>query len=362
MSNIYPFAKKVESDNEQRLEQACLWVSRLDRELTQTEQTELKAWLADNPQNLNELLETAGLWDKMDELSRLSDLFPKTRETHKAKPNYALYAAACTLLVIFASWFFVSNQALLPLHTEQTNILATQTNYQTKIGQNQTIQLPDGSELTLNTNTFVQVKFSESRRIIDLQRGEIHIQVAHDKNRPLDVLAAGKKIQAVGTAFSVQMKQDIVELLVTEGKVKVETSTPEVIADNKLKELSETISNIQKPAQFVAQGEKVKLDLTGKKAEKIEKVAAAEIAAKLSWRSGNLVFRGETLAQAMAEIERYTETKINLADNEQLKNIKVAGVFKTGDIKGLLIVLSQNFNIKHNTMADGTIELNLAGS
>ncbi|MCU4677258.1 FecR domain-containing protein [Catenovulum sp. 2E275] len=354
MSNIYPFpnqADKAQITNDDSLDQACLWISRIDRELNQVEKGELKHWLEQNPQHLTDLLEVANLWDKMDELSRLSDLFPKTKQT-APKTHFGLYAAASLFLLVLSAWFILdySNNHTQP----EQNILATQTNYQTKVGQNQVIKLPDGSELTLNTNTFVQVKFSENRRIIDLHRGEIHIQVAHDPTRPLDVLAAGQKIQAVGTAFSVQMKKDIVELLVTDGKVKVEQTQQKTASS------TQTIQS--EPVQFVAKGEKLDLDLTGKTAKEIEKVEDADIAAKLSWRSGNLVFRGETLAQAMAEIERYTETKITLEQNDTLKNIKVAGVFKTGDIKGLLIVLSQNFNIEHQTLADGTIKLSLANS
>ena len=95
--------------------------------------------------------------------------------------------------------------------------------------------------------------------------------------------------------------------------------------------------------------------------DKVTKVDPIEIAANLSWRQGNIIFRGESLAEAMVEISRYTDIKFELADNEELQKVQVAGMFKTGDVTGLLDVLTRNFNISYQKLGPYKIILNYAG-
>ena len=114
-------------------------------------------------------------------------------------------------------------------------------------------------------------------------------------------------------------------------------------------------------AMAISKGEKVNLDLTGKTTETVVKVDPIEVAASLSWRQGNLIFRGESLAEVMTEISRYTDIKFELADNEQLQQVQVAGMFKTGDVTGLLDVLSNNFNISYKRIGTDKIILHYAG-
>jgi transmembrane sensor len=66
--------------------------------------------------------------------------------------------------------------------------------------------------------------------------------------------------------------------------------------------------------------------------------------AHLSWRSGNIIFRGESLATAVAEVGRYTPVEFVFLD-PKLKKLRVAGLFKVGDISGFLSTLEANFNI-----------------
>ncbi len=121
------------------------------------------------------------------------------------------------------------------------------------------------------------------------------------------------------------------------------------------------LKGCRKTLWLYPKGEQIDLDLTGSAVEKVIKVDPVEVAAKLSWRTGNLIFRGESLAEAMAEISRYTNMKFELSDDEALKNVQVAGMFKTGDVTGLLEVLSNNFNIRYERVSNDKIILNYAG-
>ena len=63
----------------------------------------------------------------------------------------------------------------------------------------------------------------------------------------------------------------------------------------------------------------------------------------------------------MAEISRYTDIQFELADDAKLKTIHVAGMFKTGDVNGLLAVFKSNFNISHERLSRDKILLKLEG-
>ncbi|MGV2871364.1 FecR family protein [Colwellia sp. E150_009] len=359
MSNIHHIHEKNIIDEEaKRLDEASDWIAKIDRDLTTQEMTALKTWLSLNTKNTEVLLEVAHLWDKMDDLSRLSDLFPQASPSVLKKYPTWLSALAASVILVFSIGFYQSGFNFSIFNQlNQSAVVVMQMNYQTGIGESNTINLPDHSKVVLNTNSFVQVRYTPTARIIDLQRGEIHIDVAHDTSRPLSVLARGKVIQAVGTAFNVEVRNELVELIVTDGKVLVAVRKNDIASMN----IDDIAKRLPQNSMAVSKGEQIDLDLTGSAVEKVIKVDPVEVAAKLSWRTGNLIFRGESLAEAMAEISRYTNMKFELSDDEALKNVQVAGMFKTGDVTGLLEVLSNNFNIRYERVSNDKIILNYAG-
>ncbi|GLX79062.1 iron dicitrate transporter FecR [Thalassotalea insulae] len=362
MSNIHQFhehsqlKQEQQSQEEQILAQASDWIAKLDRGLSNDEQYQLQQWLALDNQHVEVLFEVAQLWDKMDELSRLADLFPPSQQ-QKTFPKWLGAVAASVIVMLTLGIYYAGFQSSIFGNAEQASVVAKQMHYQTQVGESSTINLPDNSKMVLNTNSFVQITYTPAARVIELQRGEIHIDVAHDKSRPLSVVVGGKVIQAVGTAFNVEVRNELVELIVTDGKVLV-AEQPLVTKDN---DVTPMTSRLPASSMAISKGEKVDLDLTGQKAEQVVKVDAGELAASLSWRQGNLIFRGEQLADAMAEISRYTDIEFELSDDEKLRQVQVAGMFKTGDVNGLLDVLNRNFNISYQRVANDKILLKFAG-
>jgi transmembrane sensor len=85
-------------------------------------------------------------------------------------------------------------------------------------------------------------------------------------------------------------------------------------------------------------------------------VASKEIAVKLSWREGNLIFRGESLEEAVSEVERYTAVEFIFLD-EDAKKVRVAGLFKAGDVDGLLAAFRDHFRITYEWQGDDRILL-----
>jgi len=339
-------------------EEGGLWIARLDRGLTQIERRELQAWVALDVARKETLFQMASVWDSMDSLSRLAALFPE----HKAEfiksgvrvsTLFAVAASICLCMVMcFASLLVVAPSSLpdgllasLGIHSFEKGV------YETGVGEHSTVRLVDGSELVLNTNTTIRVRYHEDARLLYLDRGEIHIEVAHDSSRPLSVIVGDKVVQAIGTAFNVErMGAKRIELIVTDGKVLVVDAADSVSVDD-----------FRPPALFdkvgesvaVSKGEKV---VFGAGDATVDAIDTTDIEASLSWRQGNLVFRGETLEEALAEISRYTDVEFFITD-ESIKKLRIAGMFKAGDVEGLLATLKQNFEIGSDRLGRNAVNL-----
>ena len=341
MTNVY----SLNNDDEVMFDQASIWIAKMDRSLTELEQAEFKAWLSESEQHQKLIIEMASMWDKMDSLDRLADLFPtsdKTDSKFKSAPKTAQWPLAFAASLVLALFIvFFTDITLSSLWQEEQQFVR----YETAVGESSTIYLPDNSKVLLNTDSVLLVRYTDDYRLLDLQRGELHVEVAHDKSRPLSVVANHKVIQAAGTAFSVQVKASEVELIVTEGKVIIGQL-------NEKQEVNETALVIPSSSLAVSEGEIASLAV----ANSVSVIDNKAIKKSLSWRQGNLVFNGETLAEAMEEVSRYTSVTFEIAD-EDLKKIKIAGRFKTGDVKGLISVLKHNFNIKTDRVNKGLVVL-----
>lgn len=373
MSNVYPF----QTENH-IYEEASLWVTRLERGLSDAETENLRQWLSLNPKHKDCLLEMANLWDRMDRLSVLSELFDRpaaqaaeqSATKHKANRNsnrnhnrtsirnWAV-AASVALLAIAFSLLLPITQMQTPssgsenVQTAHKNSTLKQetsnTLYETGIGAHSTVNLPDGTKMLLNTDTQVSVTYSDHQRLLVLQKGELMVEVAHDKSRPLRVQVGSKLVEAVGTAFNVYRKDEQnFDVIVTEGRVQVKP-----VADNAA---NSPIDLKTAAIQELGRGEKMSVRASLPTA--IETIAAAIIQDRLSWRDGNVVFRGETLQDALNELSRYTPDNFKIVDS-RINDLRIAGLYKAGDTEGLLSALKENFNIASQRTADGVIELSL---
>jgi transmembrane sensor len=220
------------------------------------------------------------------------------------------------------------------------------------------VNLPDGSKLSLNTSSLIRIEFDDHHRRLVLEHGEAYIEVAEDKSRPLSVRVGNRVVEAVGTAFNLKITPDQrIELIVTEGKVLVgvaEKTTaipierirptrpvvPDISIPSPVEEFSPIIPSSSRP---VSAGEQL---LLGDSDEEFKHVEPDEIKLKLSWREGNIVFRGVSLEEALKEIQRYTTVEFVIRD-EELKKTHIVGHFKTGEVEELLAMLSANFDITY---------------
>jgi len=347
MSNVVKLPEQ-----EKRYDEASDWIVIFDRGITADEKCEFQRWLHRDSKNHDVFMSMAQLWDGMDELSRLSDLFPDESTAYYKSVGSKLATAASLLLAVCVISLYVGKSSFTPVVTKT---------YETSIGEHSTVNLPDGSKVVLNTNSLVTVNYNDSHRLVTLMRGEIHIDVAHDKSRPLSVKAGDKVIQAVGTAFNIELhRNNSFELIVTDGEVRVGDRSvfENQIANRNSKRIVDgeplrKIVRLPLESMSIAKGEKV---VVGAEEEVPTKIKDGDIQASLSWRQGNLVFTGQYLEEAIQEISRYTSVEFHFAD-EEIKRVRIAGLFKAGDVNGLLSALSETFNISSKKTAKEKINL-----
>jgi transmembrane sensor len=206
--------------------------------------------------------------------------------------------------------------------------------FETGVGGREKVELSDGSTVDLNTNTELNVRISGSRRDIMLARGEALFHVAHDSNRPFYVTAGGTVVRAVGTEFSVRIRDpEHVDVLVAEGRVAVGPPGTEANFENPA---------LLATAPKVSAGEAASVQ---RNSVTLRRVPAKDIARKLAWTAGYLAFQGETLDDAVQEFNRYNQRQITIAD-PSIVHVQVGGNFRTTDVESFIAALRQSFGLQ----------------
>lgn len=367
-------SKVVSINNRQEIaDTAGLWLARLERGLSPQEREEIESWLAEDPTHGEALTELAYVWDDMGVLEELSDLFPlpppvpEKQEQEQSStfgwpaPRKAAYAFAGLLLVVVSSFGLLQLESFDEQPDSAQQLAQPATNpdsgsekvpspltdiYETAVGEQSKVNLPDGSVATLNTGTRIKVSYGPNERKVRLERGEGYFEVAKDWDRPFIVQVERNLVQAVGTAFNVDYSHtNQLEVTVTEGKVKL-------VSRKKLGKI--LLSGSLSEESLISSGHSATVAQSDE--HRLKSVSEQEIATKLAWQQGMIIFEREPLKMALEELSRYTLTEFVLAD-PAMEEILVGGYFKSGDIEGLLLALKENFNIDSNKDAAGRIIL-----
>ncbi len=352
MSNIQQFSSKDDLQ-----EQACCWISRLDRGLSEPERNALEGWVSASQSHRHALLEAASLWDDMSVLNELSGLFPQSKikqDSSRVKRlvNQARWSVAAGFLLAVVGVGLIVNNVFIQ---HDVNVVQAVQQLRTGVGEQKNVALSDGSVVHLNTNTMLSVTFTADKRDIVLVRGEAHFKVAHDTQRPFTVTAGDNRVTAVGTAFNMQYVDDhAFELVVTEGKVVVKDRFSPYASGDAL--FSATAQHKDDALMVAGEKARVKGNIEAR-----QNLTDTDINDDLAWQQGMIVFKGEPLESVLSEIGRYTSVRFSIQE-PSLKQRRVAGYFRVGDIDGLLGALKNSFNIEHHRLGNDSIVLSKADS
>jgi transmembrane sensor len=308
---------------------AAGWFAKLNNSTVSTDTLRaFRAWRNGDPRHDQAYLEIEAFWKRAAKLENDREIQQAAGAALERKPQglgalprpggKAVTAALFSLLV-------VAGAALAwPTLVGRT--------YATAVGEQRFVALADGSRLRLDTRSRVRVRLGARQRDIELLAGRAFFDVAHDPARPFVVAADGARIRAIGTRFDVRRDPGGVQVVLVEGRVRVDGEAA------------------GRPAAWTLEaGEAVRSGRDAPPA--VRRVDAVQAT---SWTTGRLVFHAQPLSAAIAEVNRYSERPVVLRA-PALAGRPVSGSFEIGDTPAFVSAVAELYDLKVDRSADAIV-------
>lgn len=276
------------------------------------DQTLLKQWREQDPRHAQAYRDMEAMWSIA---QATPDAAFQARLAQNTRPRAPQWGRRAFIAGLGSACAAVAGVAVLgPQRWLESEQYAQR--YVSRKGERLEQTLPDGSLISLNTDSTVHVSFYQSERRVVLEKGEAFFQVRSEADRPFNVDAGQAVIRVTGTRFNVRRETDTVDVAVESGSVRVK-SGPWWNSTN-----------------YNLVGEQgVRLG-SGQQAA----VQSRNMVQALAWRQGRAIFDAEPLEHIVAELNRYKETGIVL-HSPSLRGLRVTGVFDVNDPQAFLEVL-----------------------
>lgn len=302
------------------LEEAAEWLMRLsENDLSDSERAEWERWKVSSPEH-------ARAWSRAQRLQgKLGGLPSSLAMSALDRPNPERRAALGKLALLLAA---------MPVGWGSWKLMESQqwtADYRTAVGQRRELTLADGSRITLNTDTAIDVHFDAERRLIHLREGEVLVQTAPDTSRtprPFLVSTRQGRMQALGTRFTVRELPSRTHLAVLEGAVKV------ILAANS--QTAPLIVNAGQRTDFSAQT--------------FGAVALANHYAG-AWAQGMLMADKMRLGDFVTELTRYRRGFVRC--DPAIAELRISGAFPISDTQRSLSMLVQTYPVRANAHLNG---------
>jgi transmembrane sensor len=299
--NIIAFPGETAEDVE---DAAAHWLARLTSgDATSADLVELSMWRAASPDHDRVYRELEGLWASLDAAAppraRLWRQLDRLRRRRPAWSSWAAGAAAAAVGVIFLSQYLSVGQY----------------DYHTRPGQIETVRLADGSTVSLNGDTALNVRFSpDGARRVQLARGEAFFEVRHDPARPFTVDTGAALVRDIGTGFSVTRHGE-------QGAVDVDHGEVEVLAAGR--------------SAILTRGQQVQFGLYD-----LGRKTVVDTSVTTAWRRGLYIAENDTLGDVMRALNDYYPSRILVLD-KTLRDRRVNAVVQLGHIDAWLDALNK---------------------
>lgn len=286
-------------------EEAAEWLARLGHHSISTQTVrDFRDW-RDDPANDAAYTEAEAFWDASGQHAADPEILRMTREALERGQRRTggwrgwlrgpRLAGALTLAALAAA----GGTYLALDHLTPT--------YGTQAIEQKVVRLEDGSRVHLNVDSQVKVAFRDGERRLTLTRGEAFFDVAHDARRPFIVEVGSAQVRALGTKFDVRRRNGDVQVTLLQGSVRVSPDAGQG---------APVVLRANQQAQ-ITRGAAIR-------------TTAIDATRTTSWTTGRLVFRDTPLAAAVAEVNRYSAQKVELA-GPGLGAQPISGFFDVGD-------------------------------
>ncbi len=291
---------------------------------TAEDQARLSDWLTESPRHTAAYWRLKAAWDQTERLAALRAA-PSSRPSPRKSATLSLLAkctaaAVVTAAVTIATTFWNGPAGAL---------------YATGVGGRTTIRLADGSELDLGTDTEIRTDFGSKRRAVNVMKGEVFFRITHNAARPFIVTIGKHRVIDLGTEFLVRASGEKVQVALVQGEAKFETTDT----------WSPSRSVTLHPGD-VALATAVAVDVSRK--------SSRELSDELAWRRGTLVFHNTRLSDAVAEFNRYNETKL-IVGGPSTAALTINGTFRTNGFEQFARVTRDVFGLHVDRRAEGIV-------
>lgn len=313
-------------------EAAASWLARIDAGLSTEEAVALSAWRSADPRHEAELAKLELIWRELEGLkpAKTTVAGEAIRFPPVAKPGrrrsiafpIAAMAAAASIVVGLTLWQRSSSNP----GSGESGLTAV--NYQV-VRSARLVTLPDGSLVDLKGDSQIETEFTATERRVRLVRGEAYFAVTKNPDRPFLVSVSTATVRAVGTAFGIKAGAADIEVLVTEGKVRLDRAPDRDPAPG------------GKPSEapILVKGQRASWGLNADGlAPSIANLSENDIKAALEWRATRLTFDSTPLKDAFAAFNRYNTTKLQLGD-ANLDARTLTGEFRADNLEGFVWAL-----------------------
>jgi len=357
--------------------EACAWLSQIETgDMKLADNEAFREWIQRSPKHMHEMqrlsrvsLNINMLTDMVAPLNQAAKQYvPASPRANRKWSSPGTVFTGMALAVLTLAIGFQLQRSPAVIVSKAPEVIATQ------IGEYREEALPDGSTIALNTDSKVEIDFSDERRDVRLLKGEVLFTVEHDPARPFMVTAGNKTVQAVGTAFLVRHDPARFEVTVTEGKVRLQQTAAEQAQRVTGQQSSQSPESEEPEPRVVNSRIAVPQDglvlragerfaqVGGEESQSeftittIEAVSESDLKRQLAWQEGLLEFSDTSLSQVVAEVSRHTNLKIEIPD-PALRDLKFGGIYRIGDTQPLFKALHAAYNINVVYIREDTVQL-----
>lgn len=336
--------KESEFAREKRIEnEATQWVAKKFSGFSPADQDAFFEWLAADPLHSEAYLKYSELWGRMDSLAEWAPEHSEKPHRDLLKDRHGVYRwvlfGGIAAALVFASLMWVPD-VFRPAMQDRSHFVAKA--YESH-------RLSDGSFIEMKSGAAMVVDFTRNERRVELVSSEALFNVAKDVNRPFIVSAKGVEVHAIGTAFNVRVSEGEVEVLVTEGKVRLDTGPLDLVT------IDETVGDIPFASNLVA-GQRSVVPLKSEISSLIvEEADEEEILEELDWKY-RLEFDSIPLSEAVEQINRRGVMELVIVDSE-LESLPIVATLRIDKMDYFSDILELSFGIDTEIDARGRMLL-----